>query len=887
MADHPAGAVAFCDSSKALKGHLRPVIRAVGEHRGILQYEDAAKAMSAFEEIVDGSIVCVVAERTAAIELARFLRTPSRRPWLRSIPLLVLTRDAAARAAAARVGSIVVRDVEKLTAHILSLPSKEVIQSEVSACHFKGLLCDLSFGHFEGGKSNMEWNFSENTQRIRQGLNRQRVPWYPECSNYEEHIDTLASYFSILQPVHRCSPGVFLGMLRSGGLMSRTELEAFLSTKSTTLWAKQHVNRHALLQELCRELHADRRILYQYSEQKCIEIYENEVVDGSIRKGSHVHLKGRSGIVCTSPDEHGKVKVEWNDGKKKSEVKLSDIQKDPDAVRAAEKAARESRELASKLKSTLPMEHHARIDEVVNKVAHDMITASKQNLEGVGYHKDRALGTHRHVFSTLGVNGTFGYGSIVIVLKSQILHHPDCWISPLAATGYVGPHYWVFRHRPWSSASLAEISTDPDVKYPPLPDQPDSDSKGVEACIQSSFNLAATAQWPVLMAREVDAMCHYLCYGHREPTSMDNASKGNEFHGQGKDWKKEEVRTIGRNKRLNGGQSELEAKAWEAVVDFYETRDSHTQFECHLPGIVPLGAIDKIIIRKGLYRDHTDIKDKVDSYVLPDGRRLCDLVHMTSSPSECMTWQHDLFETKRRAVQKQLDPCRRHPVSVQVSGRVDRPVFLPSDFRKWFGEPSSFRFSFCTRCSHDIRVYFSSTAEPQRDDCDLSDKRWTSTTYMFAIGFDQNRVSYISKGITQSKHSVHVEKDPLVRCTTSKEGDLSAIGIWDRYWFEVVPGGNALVRCGRGPFGENVMMSFEDTDPIRNLQYIGVGCWREPTVYCDLQVSSGDGSVFPFCPADRIIDDDQGIQGAPCPAPSVQIDEADRSLPSCKLFWWG
>eukprot|EP00971_Amphidinium_carterae_P016331 321854-Amphidinium_carterae.2 len=38
--------------------------------------------------------------------------------------------------------------------------------------------------------------------------------------------------------------------------------------------------------------------------------------------------------------------------------------------------------------------------------------------------------------------------------------------------------------------------------------------------------------------------------------------------------------------------------------------DSHSLFECHLPGFVPLGAIESIIIRKGLYDSHSDIKAK-------------------------------------------------------------------------------------------------------------------------------------------------------------------------------------------------------------------------------------------------------------------------------------
>ena len=34
----------------------------------------------------------------------------------------------------------------------------------------------------------------------------------------------------------------------------------------------------------------------------------------------------------------------------------------------------------------------------------------------------------------------------------------------------------------------------------------------------------------------------------------------------------------------------LKKDAWEAVVEYYEVKDSHTLYECHLPSFVPLGA---------------------------------------------------------------------------------------------------------------------------------------------------------------------------------------------------------------------------------------------------------------------------------------------------------
>ena len=83
-----------------------------------------------------------------------------------------------------------------------------------------------------------------------------------------------------------------------------------------------------------------------------------------------------------------------------------------------------------------------------------------------------------------------------------------------------------------------------------------------------------------------------------------------------------------------------------------------------------------------------------------------------------------------------------------------------------------------------------------------------------------NKVSYITKGISGTKHNVHVEKDVAALCVACVDGE-TALKVWQRYWFHYVLKDNeALVRCGRGPMLENVMMKFIDPNPIRDLKYI-------------------------------------------------------------------
>eukprot|EP00971_Amphidinium_carterae_P016330 321854-Amphidinium_carterae.1 len=68
-----------------------------------------------------------------------------------------------------------------------------------------------------------------------------------------------------------------------------------------------------------------------------------------------------------------------------------------------------------------------------------------------------------------------------------------------------------------------------------------SHPRGVEACIRSSYSLAATDGWDSLIAREVDAMCHCLCFGHRRTFSMDDGTGLN--HGEGWDWRDKDLRS--------------------------------------------------------------------------------------------------------------------------------------------------------------------------------------------------------------------------------------------------------------------------------------------------------------------------------------------------------
>ncbi|CAF3858744.1 unnamed protein product, partial [Rotaria sp. Silwood1] len=68
------------------------------------------------------------------------------------------------------------------------------------------------------------------------------------------------------------------------------------------------------------------------------------------------------------------------------------------------------------------------------------------NPAGIGYERDKDLGTHKNVFSVLGPH-TGDYGDVFIVFKREILHHPDSNFSIQSATSYVSGR--AFKWRPW------------------------------------------------------------------------------------------------------------------------------------------------------------------------------------------------------------------------------------------------------------------------------------------------------------------------------------------------------------------------------------------------------------------------------------------------------
>ncbi|KAL0211735.1 hypothetical protein RCL1_005361 [Eukaryota sp. TZLM3-RCL] len=62
---------------------------------------------------------------------------------------------------------------------------------------------------------------------------------------------------------------------------------------------------------------------------------------------------------------------------------------------------------------------------------------SDSSAPGIGYEKDKLLGTHNTIFAIMGANTNQNYGPISVVLKKGIARHPASWLHLGAATYYL------------------------------------------------------------------------------------------------------------------------------------------------------------------------------------------------------------------------------------------------------------------------------------------------------------------------------------------------------------------------------------------------------------------------------------------------------------------
>eukprot|EP00741_Cyanophora_paradoxa_P017593 tig00021012_g16993.t1 len=187
---------------------------------------------------------------------------------------------------------------------------------------------------------------------------------------------------------------------------------------------------------------------------------------------------------------------------------------------------------------------------------------------GIGYEADRLMGTDRHVFSVLGPNTGHHYGDIVLVLSEDVMYHPDFNVTPMAGTSYKSGR--VVPRRPWAF---------PDRQM----QEPEFQDQRVEAFHRSKLHPAFPG-WHETAAREVTAWVRAKT-GKEKPTLED-------------------------------------------VLAYWEGVDSHFVFECHLPRLVPLSYVEKIIMPKDIFEGMREEDRALLHAVFPRLEQACAFIRL-------------------------------------------------------------------------------------------------------------------------------------------------------------------------------------------------------------------------------------------------------------------
>lgn len=166
---------------------------------------------------------------------------------------------------------------------------------------------------------------------------------------------------------------------------------------------------------------------------------------------------------------------------------------------------------------------HTELEEVV------LAVTNHQKTDSVGYKVDATMSTNQHLFSVFGPHTGRKYGDIAIILKREIMFHPDFNMTPNAGTSFYSGSTLDFR--PWAF------------------DRSASAEERIQAFHDSKLHPSAL-DWDLAVAGELQCM----------------AEKSQQLLGP------------------------------EGVLQHYAKVDSHFVWHCHLPEMVPLDYIAKIII---------------------------------------------------------------------------------------------------------------------------------------------------------------------------------------------------------------------------------------------------------------------------------------------------
>lgn len=145
--------------------------------------------------------------------------------------------------------------------------------------------------------------------------------------------------------------------------------------------------------------------------------------------------------------------------------------------------------------------------------------------------------TNHHVFAVMGVNNRQEYGDICIILDPAVLQHVDAYLTPTAATGFVGR--WTFRRRPWAIAQVHPGTAMDRLQHPGVRDEHDdvellepaqriTAHDGYHVFRHSQLHVVATPGWERALADDIAAQARMLLSGERPRYTVPSQVRGHD-----------------------------------------------------------------------------------------------------------------------------------------------------------------------------------------------------------------------------------------------------------------------------------------------------------------------------------------------------------------------
>jgi hypothetical protein len=248
---------------------------------------------------------------------------------------------------------------------------------------------------------NKQINFAQNQNEMTEMIRDYVEKKYKQKWKHVSVPNDLLEWIAALQPVHRCIGPIFESILVHGHVMSRSYMEKLEDPKFVADTIDQHKRVRTILAGQVPSL------------QKNAHEFIEALVRTAFNKG-----KINSGI-----GEYSEEALQYRVHVKEETLKINLSKSELDEIRLC-----------------------------TNQITAASIKLHSQ-MTGIGHKGDLTYGTHKQVFSILGPHTGQYYGDIVIILKRDIMLHPDSNFTMQAATMYAGKTY---NCRPWITDSGSE-----------------------------------------------------------------------------------------------------------------------------------------------------------------------------------------------------------------------------------------------------------------------------------------------------------------------------------------------------------------------------------------------------------------------------------------------